>query len=62
MPDPAPMDAVLSRYPLAPAEDEAELQDYAEYLEALRDRVPAEDLQGIEIAVTFDARGVRSDD
>lgn len=62
MPDPAPMDVVRSRYPLAPAEDEAGLREYAEHLGALRDRLRIEDLQGIEIAVTFDARWGGSDE
>lgn len=61
MADPAPMQVVRSRFPLAPAGDESELRDYAAYLASLRGRLHVEDLANVEVVVTFDARGAERD-
>ncbi len=59
MPEPAPLDVVRSRFPHAASSDEAELQTYAQYLNSLRGRVLKQDLHRVEVAVTFDPRGVK---
>lgn len=61
MSDPAPIDVVRSRYPMAPDEDQAELQDYAEHLGHLRRALRTEALRGTGMAVTFDPRKTESD-
>lgn len=56
MPERDPIETVRSRFPSTPAEDAAELQEYGQHLARLRDQMRAEDLNGLEIAVTFDPR------